>query len=207
MNTLEDRVAWALGYIKKKEKITNIQLSKILEVDKNTVQAYCHGKGTLKGSALAVIVKVYGFNGEWLMAGKGEPFPGASEIFPEVCGKPPVTPAQIDQITQYVKDHPVDPRTVNEGTYSFAQGSSVELVNVDEIMGKAYIILSANTELSQCLSVFIQQISTASKARDELQNCQKELMKTQHQIADLQKQLDEEKSIKPCDGEVKDKWF
>jgi hypothetical protein len=44
-------------------------------VDKNTVAAYSHGKGNLKGVALAAIVKKFGINGEWLIAGHGEPYP------------------------------------------------------------------------------------------------------------------------------------
>ena len=185
MNTLEDRVAWALGYIKKEEKITNIQLSRILEVDKNTVQAYCHGKGTLKGSALAVIVKVYGFNGEWLMAGKGEPFLGASEKFPEVCGKPPVTPAQIDQITKYVKENTSQGFEAREPT-----GVYHMKINTDEAMGKAYKVLNAGTPLSVALYMNIQQFAVALESGEELTHCKEKLNTLEAHIESLQRQVD-----------------
>jgi phage repressor protein C with HTH and peptisase S24 domain len=103
MISLEERVAWALSFIKNRDKITNIQLSKVFDVDKNTVQTYCHGKGNFKGSVLSIIVRDYGFNGEWLMAGKGEPFPGAREKFPEVCGPFGITEERQEQLYSYVK--------------------------------------------------------------------------------------------------------
>jgi phage repressor protein C with HTH and peptisase S24 domain len=84
--SFEERVAWALNWIKKRDDINNIQVAKILKVDKNTVQLYCHGKGFIKGYALAALVNDYKINGEWLISDKGEPFPGARENFPEVCG-------------------------------------------------------------------------------------------------------------------------
>jgi len=82
----EERVSWVINNVKEKEKLTNIQLAEILGVDKNTVRAYAKGKGSLKGCALSAIVKKFGINAEWLIAGNGEPFPGARQKYPEVCG-------------------------------------------------------------------------------------------------------------------------
>lgn len=83
----EERVAWIITFIRKEKKLNNAQLGQILGVNKNTIQAYSKGKGDLKGVALAGIVKHFEINGEWLISGHGEPFPGAREKYPEVCGK------------------------------------------------------------------------------------------------------------------------
>ncbi len=82
----EERVAWVISLIKEKNSLTNVQIGEKLGIDKNTVAAYIHGKGDLKGVALAGLVKHYDVNGEWLIAGIGEPFPGARIKFPEACG-------------------------------------------------------------------------------------------------------------------------
>lgn len=91
----EERVAWILNLIKEKEKLNNTRLGQILGVNKNTIQAYTKKKGDLKGVALAAIVKKFGINGEWLIAGQGEPFPGARIKHPEACG--PETELVADQ--------------------------------------------------------------------------------------------------------------
>lgn len=82
----EERVAWIINFIRKEKGLNNVQLGQMLGVNKNTIQAYSKGKGDLKGVALAGIVKHFGINGEWLISGHGEPFPGAREKYPEVCG-------------------------------------------------------------------------------------------------------------------------
>jgi len=82
---LEDRIAWVINFIKRDKKLNNISLSKILGSNKNTIQVYSKGKGDFKGTVLANIVNNYDINSEWLMTGRGEPFPGAHVKHPEVC--------------------------------------------------------------------------------------------------------------------------
>lgn len=109
--TLEERVAWIIDLIKKRDYLNNVQLAEKLGVNKNTVAAYSVGKGDLKGVALAGIVKHYGINGEWLISGHGEPFPGAKEKFPEVCGPPGVTAEQYAHIVATVRESQEHPET------------------------------------------------------------------------------------------------
>lgn len=82
----EERIAWIIKWIKQEHGLNDPQLGKKWGVDKNTVAAYCNGKGIAKGPVLSSIVKDYGISGEWLIAGNGEPFPGARAKYPEVCG-------------------------------------------------------------------------------------------------------------------------
>lgn len=204
MDDLNNRVAWALNYIKKTKGLTNVQLADILGVDKNTVLAYCHKKGIPKGYALSVLVTEFGLSGEWIMAGKGEPFTGAAEQFPEICGPPPIQQDTIQKVVDYVQSHIENPsRVVEDGAWAMYRGR----LNVDEAMGKAYIILSENSELSHCLNTIVQQMSAAVKTRDDLKDCHDQLDKMQKRIEELEKKLDPKK---PCDGfltEVKDQWF
>lgn len=50
---------------------TNDELAQILGVNKNTISAYKHEKGDLKGIVLEGLAKI-GFNPVWLLTGEGE---------------------------------------------------------------------------------------------------------------------------------------
>ena len=55
--------------------------------NKETVALYANGKGQkILGGVIERIVSEYDYSAEWLLTGKGEPFPGAREEHPEVCG-------------------------------------------------------------------------------------------------------------------------
>ena len=82
----EDRIAWVINYIKREKNLNNISLGKILGSNKNTIQVYSKGKGDFKGTVLAGIVNNFDISGEWLISGRGEPFPGAAEKYKDVCG-------------------------------------------------------------------------------------------------------------------------
>lgn len=193
MLTFEERIAWIINKIKERETLNNIQMAKILGVDKNTIQLYCHAKSNIKGSALAVLVNYFKINGEWIISGKGEPFTGAREKFPEVCGPPGVTPNQVNKITSYVQTN--TPGAGVNGTVagygnSDAMFASNQTVNIDEAMGKAYKVLNAGSSLSVALYMNIQQFALALDTGQALQLCQDEMKKLQEQINELNIKID-----------------
>lgn len=181
---LEERAAWALHYIKEKNKLNNVELGKILGVDKNTVQTYYSGKGSLKGAALAVIVKNYGISGEWLMTGRGEPFQGAKEKYPEVCGGPPTPQVVYDRI-----DHVVKTALAREAHAQYPV-SEAQNLDIDAAIGKAYRVLAADNALSSILSLIIQQFASTLDADIELQKCKKELAELRKEFNDLKIKVD-----------------
>lgn len=170
MMEFKERVAWVLNIIKEREKLNNIQLSKILGVDKNTIQAYTHAKADIKGSALSSLVKEYRINGAWIISGIGEPFPGAREKFPEICGNPDFTVDQYNQMEECLHN------------YTREAIVSHDSINIDEAWGKAYKVLKAGTALSVALYMNIQQFAAALDAGEDLKRCRQE-------IADLREEL------------------
>jgi len=90
LDNLTERIAWAIKVIKIEKTldqgITDVELSKKLGTNKDTLASYRKGKGLLKGEVIDRISKLYKFNPLWLFYGKGEPFPGARSKYPEVCG-------------------------------------------------------------------------------------------------------------------------
>ncbi|MBU1045446.1 MAG: hypothetical protein KJ915_13750, partial [Candidatus Omnitrophica bacterium] len=86
---LTARVAWAINDIKEKTSLSWPKLANILGTNKNTVADYANEKGEkVLGVVIEKIVSEYKYSAEWLLEGKGEPYPGARERHPEVCGFP-----------------------------------------------------------------------------------------------------------------------
>jgi phage repressor protein C with HTH and peptisase S24 domain len=83
---LRRRIAWAINNIQSEVKISDALLGQKLGINKNTVIAYRKGAASIKSSALEGLVKHYNYSSKWILEGMGEPFPGAREKYPEVCG-------------------------------------------------------------------------------------------------------------------------
>jgi len=85
------RIAWAIKIIKKDKNldhgITDANLAKIFKVEKAAMVRYKKGRqSTVKSTVLGALIIHYKFNPYWIFEGKGEPFPGAREKYPDVCG-------------------------------------------------------------------------------------------------------------------------
>lgn len=87
---LEDRVAFAITREKRKTGLSWSALAKILGTNKNTVADYANTKarGQILGVVIQKLASVYEYSSDWLLKGEGEPFPGAREKHPDVCGPP-----------------------------------------------------------------------------------------------------------------------
>lgn len=99
MKDLKDRVAWAIFKFKEKTKLSHPEIGEILGVDKNTIATYINKKGSLKGRVLERLIsnQYFSFNSLWLMENRGEPFLGAREKYPEVCGPEGTRQEAIDK--------------------------------------------------------------------------------------------------------------
>jgi len=90
LGDLRKRVGWAISTIaadKDLDKgITDLELSKILGTNHNTLAAYRREKGLLKGKVIDNLVHHYHFHPMWLFFNEGEPFPGARAKYKDVCG-------------------------------------------------------------------------------------------------------------------------
>lgn len=178
----KERIAWAINYLKKEHRLKDQELAKKWGIDKNTVAAYRRAKGIAKGNVLASLAKDFGINGEWIITGKGEPFPGARDKFPEVCGGPPTPQAVYDRI-----DHVVKTAMVRE---TQAEYSPVGGEQIDIAIGKAYRVLAADNALSSALFLIIHQFAAALDADSDLKHCKQQLADLREEINVLKRRLD-----------------
>ena len=186
---LEQRVAWAINLLKVREKLNNIQLGQKLGINKNTVGEYSQAKGDMKGVALAALVKQFGFNGEWLMTGRGEPFPGAKEKYPEVCGGPPIPRAVYDRIDRATK--------AAMAREAQAEYQGAEKQQVDIAIGKAYRVLAADNALSSALFLIIHQFAAALDSDSDLKHCKQQLAEIREEFNNFKRGLGLAEAVPP----------
>jgi len=82
----KERVRWAINYAAQEYGLTNKKLAEIIGCATSTINSY-RRKVTLPGLEFFVVfLYQYGFILDWFVTGRGEPFPGARDKYPEVCG-------------------------------------------------------------------------------------------------------------------------
>jgi hypothetical protein len=176
IKALKERVRWAIGYICDNFKMTNEKIGKEMGCATSTINSY-RSKITVPGMDFSAYLKKYNFSSDWLNSGTGEPFPGAREKYPEVCG-----PA--DYIG--VRDNTDQYGTLVPDTLF----KSDQKINIEEAMGKTYKVLNAGTALSVALYMNIQQFAAALDTGQALQVCQDQMKVMQEQIDDLNLKMD-----------------
>ncbi|ABC76394.1 hypothetical protein [Syntrophus aciditrophicus] len=158
-SNLTERVAWAIETIKADrdldEGITDIKLAKILGTNKDTLAAYRNKKGLLKGEVIERIVEHYHFNPMWLFHGEGEPFPGARQKYPEVCGPP-------EQSGSPVPEPPTVPRTIS------APSAETGEISIGDDVTLAIQVLSSGTPYATALHLNIRSFADAVADRGRI---------------------------------------
>jgi len=96
MTTLRERAHWAISYIVKNQGLSNEQIAKELGFSKETVRGYRNKAADPKVEFIVKFCDKYGFDLLWFSKGIGEPFPGARQQFPEICGpeEPAIPPSE-----------------------------------------------------------------------------------------------------------------
>jgi hypothetical protein len=192
VDNLASRCAWAIKIIRDDKDldkgIKDIALAKILGTDKNTLSRYRREKGLLKGEVIDNLIHHYHFHPMWLFFNEGEPFPGARQKYPGVCG--PETPPQyfIDAASGAEVHSP--PPHYGPGSSSSRQISDPKNFNLDEAMGRVYKVLSSNTPYALALYLNIQQFASSLDSIKELNECKERLETMQQEVDALRAQVD-----------------
>jgi len=165
-----ERLAWVINRIVDEHHITNFALAKKWGISKETVQSYRNARGNAKGAVLSSLSKDYGYDGLWLITGRGEPFPGARAKFPEVCGDPEITEDNVKRVTDSVIQQQID-QGVRPPQDLWNSLSPEQKINLEEAMGKAYKLLTSGTDLSFILYAKILELTMQLDQINRLSNC------------------------------------
>lgn len=180
MNTLAERIAWAIETIKSDRDLdknaTDEDLAGKLGTNKNTVGDYRKKKGLIKGMVLERLVAIYHFNPEWILEGKGEPFAGARGRYPEVCDRAPE-----NQSTPMIAE--------GRGQYGKPDASSEQPIKTSESIRMAIEVLESGSSYGRMLQLYIQQLYDAvrneswrTRIEQEQDRIGKELQATEERL-------------------------
>lgn len=188
IKALKERVRWAIGYICDNFKMTNEKIGKEMGCATSTINSY-RSKITVPGMDFSAYVKKYNISADWIDSGVGEPYPGAREKYPEVCGLKTSHEIQYDKITDSVHQH-IKEASMQYNPNSDALFKSDQKINIEEAMGKTYKVLSAGTALSVALYMNIQQFAAALDTGEELHKYKIEIASLREDMIRLQRQVD-----------------
>jgi hypothetical protein len=168
-NNLKNRARWAINYVCQRDKLTNKSLSNLLKINTSNISQYRAKRIRPSAEFMKEFCNYFSFNEAWFLSGQGEPFWGARKKYEEICG-------------------PVESGVVSETIASYSPAT--KKINIDEVQGKVFRILSADTALSAALYMTIQQFAEALDTGHALQKCQEQIGCLQTQINELKQQMD-----------------
>jgi transcriptional regulator with XRE-family HTH domain len=129
-----------------------------------TIQRYESGE-LPGGKGISEIVKFFKCNKAWLLSGEGVPFPDRPGAQQEKSAMP-----LEERLPEY-----------NEG--------GVQKINIEEAIGKAYIILRSRTRYALALDLNIAQFADALEMGASLKTCHDEIAELKTQVGKLQEQV------------------
>jgi len=83
----KERVRWVINYVAERDGLSNAKIGKKLGVKGDTINSYRTMATDAKPDFYVRFSETFDIDLIWLLKGTGEPFPGARQQCPEVCGK------------------------------------------------------------------------------------------------------------------------
>lgn len=157
-----------------------------------TFAAYRKGKGTLKGETLESLVEHFHFNPQRLLKGEGEPFPGARNKYPEVCG-PDISEDTHKPRADIISVHaaPYEKGAITDGHQD--NGKS-QPISIGEDLAIAARVLESKTPYAVALHLNIQSFGKAIAADKRIDTLEFSLRDLQSEINQLRLELDRMKA-------------
>jgi len=176
------RIAWSVDKIKQDSELSWAKLAKILGTNKETLALYAAGKGKkLLGVVVERIATEYGYSAEWLLEGKGEPYPGARAEHSDVCG--PEEPAQVIPIYKEMKEEPL-PDTQGPSSYHDAE------IKISEALTKTAEVLESGTSYATALHLNIVHFHRAVSAESEIKKLRAENAELKNRVDRLEQAVE-----------------
>ena len=182
----KERVRWAINYSASEHGLTNEKLAKIIGCSTSTINSY-RRKVTLPGLEFFVVfLYEYGFNLDWFVYGRGEPFPGARAKYPEVCG-PEYPAAASATIGMGVR---ADAVVIRGNQTTDAPAPAMEF-SIAEDLTLAAAVLESGGHFATALHMNIRSFHKGIAAEALIHKCEEDLRAQGEAIRKLQARLDE----------------
>ncbi|MEN6422076.1 MAG: hypothetical protein ABFD76_09015 [Smithella sp.] len=204
----KERIAWVINWIETEhpehKRFNDFSLSKMWGIDDATVKNYRNKKGIPKGPVWASLVKDFGINGEWLISGAGEPFPGARDKYPEACGSPGYTQKQYDQVTESVHYQIKDAQMQYSEEIKQPTLKASREFRISDALTMCTRVLESGTSYATALYFNIEHFDRAVKSEFNELKYQADLLTVNKTLSDMQTRMDElESNNKKLREEIK----
>ncbi len=146
---LGKRIAW----LRRNGSLEQQQAAEAIGISYHTYQPYEYGRHPSRKN-LELILNYYNCSRSWLLTGEGEPFPGARQKYPEVCG-PPAPP-------ETAPESPTVPRTIS------APSAETGEISIGDDVTLAIQVLSSGTPYATALHLNIRSFADAVADRGRI---------------------------------------
>jgi len=103
---LRRRTRWAINYVAHKNELTNKSMAQSIGIPEGTLSSYRAMGSSAKASFVHAFCEKYNFNEDWFISGKGEPFSGACQRYPEVCSEDQIKVSEERTHGYFIPPHP-----------------------------------------------------------------------------------------------------
>ena len=172
VKSMKERVRWAIGYICDKCNMTNEKIGKDMGCSTSTINSY-RRMVTVPGMDFLIYMRKYNFSLEWFTSGKGEPFAGACEQYPEVCDKEKAFDSQ-------------------ENIVDYEQRNNTPLSKkmISDTMEMCMSVLESDTSYTNALFFAIRHFNRAAEAESFAKKCQNELNLFKKEFEEMKNRLE-----------------
>jgi hypothetical protein len=184
------RVGWAINRISSDKHLGNIEIAKLLSSSATTVSNYRTEKNSPKTAFIISFCKEFRYNQDWFMTGSGEPFPGARDKYPEICG-PEESISMHEIMGSYGKEIK---NTPNQG----------KEFRISDALMMCTRVLESGTSYATALYFNIEHFDRAVKSEINQSQCMEDIKSMNDTISKMQTRMDEvEKDNKKLRDEIK----
>lgn len=190
---LRRRTRLAINFIADVRDLTNDTMAVKMGVKIGTLANYRAMKTSPKYEFVASFCKVFDFNEDWFLKGKGEPFPDARAKYPNYFGLEPTPEPALNHFAAAGKVIAAAPAYIKEGEATWsadgalpAQGFSI---NEDLILAKS--VLESRTHYATALHLNIRSFVAGIAAEAITSRLQENFRAQGELIAQLQARSDE----------------
>jgi len=167
---INKRTRWAIEYVCRMHRLTNETLAPFMGVHRGTVSNYRTMRTTPRADFIKHLCEQFDINEKWLTGGKGEPFPGARQKYPDICGP-----------EEYV---PQEPKVVavNEGISAY---NEINTIKISEDLTLAAAVLESDTPYAVALHLNIRSFARAVDADTQLSKIELRIDNLENKVNDL----------------------
>jgi len=176
------RMQWAINYVCEERGLSNETLGRKIGIATGTVSSYRRMISEAKASFIVRFCQLFDISPSWLFHGEGEPFPGARQKYPEVCG-PSTSP-------ETAPESPTLPRTI-----SAKPAADSGDIHIGDDIELTIQVLSSGTPYATALHLNIRSFADAVVDRGRISHVEQSQADFEQRMQSMMLEMKKEISV------------